>query len=84
MYIVVFRARQGNHIGVVTWTSFSSKEAFDLWHDAEMRDWYDVVAEGVSSDKAVELCSSPESTQAVIAAGHREIGGILEQVLKQI
>ncbi len=55
-----------NSTGAITWTSFKDKEDFDRWYDDKMRGWYEVVAQGVSQDRAIELCSTPEAELAVI------------------
>jgi hypothetical protein len=58
MHNVVFRTIvECSTKGAITWTSFKSKEHFDKWYDAKMRDWYEVVEEGVTQQRAVDLCS---------------------------
>ena len=56
-YNVVFRyTRQaGGYHGVITWTGFKSKEDFDNWYTPDLRADREVVAEGVSPERAVEL-----------------------------
>jgi hypothetical protein len=81
-YNVAFRTMVGTHRGVVTWTAFDSKEAFDKWISGEMLDGsgrlladvYDVVEEGVTKERAIELVSMPDSEAARYRAnqGRRE------------
>jgi hypothetical protein len=62
MHIVVFRTiADCASKGAVTWSSFMNKEAFDEWYDQKMQDWYEVVDQGVTKERAIELCSSPEA-----------------------
>ncbi|MEK7584052.1 MAG: hypothetical protein AAB490_02315 [Patescibacteria group bacterium] len=57
MYNVAFRtiAEGSGHEGVVTWTAFESKEAFDAFYDEKMRSWYQVVEEDISEERCIEL-----------------------------
>jgi hypothetical protein len=66
MYNVVTRTLVGNSKGAITWTSFESKEEFDKWNDDKMQSWYQVVEEGVTEERATELCSGPEATVAAV------------------
>ncbi len=59
MYNVAFvytREARG-YEGVITWTSFESKEDFDKWYTPEIRARERVVEEGITDERAVELCS---------------------------
>lgn len=81
-YNVVFRTIvQCTHTGVVTWTSFRSKEHFDQWYSEKMKTWYEVVEEGVSQERAIELCSSRTATLAALGAQVKEAEQILESIL---
>lgn len=81
MYNVVFRNISGSTSdGVITWSSFKSKAAFDEWNDEKMRSWYQVVEEGVSQERAVELCSTPEATRSVVVSKMREVSELLRQL----
>lgn len=80
MYNVVFRTIVAcNSRGAITWTSFKSKEEFNKWDDEKMRSWYQVVAEGVSDEQAIEFCSTPEAIAAIVAYELRKLGGLLDQ-----
>jgi hypothetical protein len=79
---VVFRTIVGTHRGVITWTAFRNKKYFDKWYDKKMKFWYEIVIEGVSRDRAVECCSTPESNMAVFLAQLREANKCLEEVVK--
>lgn len=56
---VVFRTITGKPTGLVTWSSFKNKACFDEWYDEKMQGWYEVVDQGISEERALELCSSP-------------------------
>ena len=72
-YNVVFRyTRQvGGYHGVITWTGFKSKEDFDNWYTPDLRAKQEVVAEGVSSEVAVDLVRQTPP-QCYILAGIEE------------
>jgi hypothetical protein len=64
MYIVVFRTIvECMTTGAITWSTFDSKAHFDKCYDEKLRSWYEIVEEGVSEERALELCSSPEAHQ---------------------
>ncbi len=52
----VYTAEAGGYEGVRTWTSFESKEDFDAWYTPDIRSQQEVLEEGVSPERAVELC----------------------------
>ena len=80
MHNVVFRNISGSiSDGVITWSSFKSKVDFDKWNDQKMKSWYQVVEEGVSQERAIDLCSTPEATQAVVVSKMMEVGELLRQ-----
>jgi hypothetical protein len=85
MYNVVFRRLgDGTHQGVVTWSSYDSKEHFDKCYTDERRLKEEVVEEGVSTERALELCSTPEAAQGTIAALERERDSAYDEVDRQI
>ncbi|MEK7076191.1 MAG: hypothetical protein AAB941_00805 [Patescibacteria group bacterium] len=45
-----------------------------------MKIWYQVVEEGVSQEQAVELCSTPEATRAVVVSKMREVVELLRRI----
>ncbi|OHA57881.1 MAG: hypothetical protein A2114_02080 [Candidatus Vogelbacteria bacterium GWA1_51_14] len=51
----VYTEEAGAYQGVVTWTSFGSKEEFDEWYDDEIKKEKRVVEEGVSDKRCIEL-----------------------------
>ncbi len=56
MYNVIFRTiGKGTSRGAISWVFFEDKERFNEWYNEEMRGWYQVVEEGVSKERAVEL-----------------------------
>jgi len=84
-YNVVFKnISEGTHTGVITWSSFKNKEEFDEWYDEKMKSWYKIVAEGVTSDRAIQLCSTPEANQAALLATGREIGKLADSISNTI
>ncbi|MFA6365172.1 MAG: hypothetical protein WCW78_02110 [Candidatus Paceibacterota bacterium] len=83
-YNVVFKTiAECTHVGVITWTSFQSKEYFDQWYDEKMRGWYEVVDEGVSEARAMQLCASDEATLAAFKAEIKVAEQILESILAE-
>jgi len=59
---------------VITWTIFESKDAFDRWYNEEMKASYQVVDEGVSEERAKELCCNPENMRIAFQAMCIDIG----------
>lgn len=57
MYNVAFAYTRetGGYEGVVTWTCFESKEAFDKWYTDDIKSRQRIVEEGISSERCVEL-----------------------------
>ena len=56
-YNVAFRYTKvtGGYHGVITWTGFESKAAFDAWYTDDLKARQEVVEEGVSEERCVEL-----------------------------
>ena len=80
-YIVVHRTiAECVSTGAITWTSYDSKEKYDEWNDEKMKSWYEIVAEGVTSEQAVELCSSPEAKINVILSDIRKFQERLQYI----
>jgi hypothetical protein len=80
-YNVVFETIfEGSHNGVTTWTSFESKEKFEKWNDEKMKSWYKVLAEGVTPEQAVEICSSPKAKLAALLARLKEACEIIKNI----
>jgi hypothetical protein len=69
-YNVVFRniVAESGYAGIITWTSFKDKAAFDAWFTPKLRGWYEVVAEGVTSEQAVELTHTTPAASRLRAA----------------
>lgn len=82
MYNVVHKTLVGNSKGCFTWTSFKSKEDYNKWNTDKMRSWYETVAEGVTEEHAIELCTTPEATEATLVSGLRELGDIARRLAK--
>jgi hypothetical protein len=59
-YNVAFRytRKTGGFHGVITWTGFPDKKAFDAWYTPEKRERQEIVEEGISVERAVELTYS--------------------------
>ncbi len=69
MYNVVFRYtdQTGIYEGGITSSSFASKEAFDAWYDADMREGQSVLEEGITDERIDQLISgSPISTDIAV------------------
>ena len=62
MYNIVTRTLVGTHKNVITWTTYPSKEALDAKREAmKNQGWYEIIAEGVSNEDAIKLCSTPDT-----------------------
>ncbi len=89
MYEVVFRNISQTHCrGVITWSTYESKEDFDQKNVGDAKKWYQVIEEGISVERAREICSSPEADLAVMASmtlelvgAIQEADGVIEQLL---
>lgn len=80
MYHVVFRNTSGSTShGVITWSSFNSEADFEQWHTGKMKQWYAVVERGVTEERAIELCSTPEATAIAMVSQIRELGAVLSK-----
>ena len=67
-YIVALRytAAARAHAGIVTWTSFHSKEDFDKWFSNGENREQEVVEEEITEERAIRLC--PENSLAFLSA----------------
>jgi len=74
VYIVVFRDLREEHRGVVSWVSFQSKTDFDERYNEEMRGFQQVVEEGITQERAIELCSTSQATRNWWISRMREDG----------
>ncbi len=81
-YNVVFEytERVDSHQGVRTWTTYKNREEFQKFYTSERAERERVIAEGVSNKRAIELCSTPEVTQASMASMLRKIDELLHQL----
>lgn len=70
MHNVVFR---DNSNSVVTWSCFRNKKHFNKRYNKKMKRLCQVVEEGVSRERAIELCSTPEATKAAKVSQLREL-----------
>ena len=80
MYNVVFRNIHVAPKEIITWSSFESKEHFDKWYDEKMQSWYEVVDQGVTPERAVELCSSPQAVGAILLFKMSELHELLSRI----
>ena len=86
-YNVAFRytaAARGNQ-GIITWTSFFSKKHFDECYTEEMRVLQEVVEEGITQERAIELTLLTPLKCRIAAAKQEatyEDGTIDENILK--
>lgn len=71
MYNVVFKntKKAGVYAGAHSWTTFESKEAFDILYTDEKREMNEVVAEGISDEECIKMCRecTPLSTRLKVA-----------------
>lgn len=78
MYNVVFKNTSGSvSDGVIIWTVFKDKKDYEKWNDEKMRQWYKVIEEDVSQERAIELCSTPQAKMAGTLAELRRLSEIL-------
>jgi len=86
MYNVVFRNTTGGQYsdGAITWSTFQSKEDFNNWYDAKLKSWYQVVEQGVTQERALELCSTPEEDEVIRGILCREVNKALEQLGEEL
>jgi|SRR3989338_2569931 len=54
--VLAYSERAGGYAGIRTWTPYPSKAEFDTWYGEHGHKEYDIVAQGVDEDTAVELC----------------------------
>ena len=69
-HIVALRytAAAGDYAGVITWTPFTSKKDFDEWFNTIGKKDQEVVEEGISEERAIELCQTTPLRSYVAAA----------------
>ena len=73
MYNVVFRTITERSItGAITWIPFRDIENFNKQYSEKMREWYEVIEQNVSKERAVKLCSNVETTLVVVTSKLRE------------
>ncbi|PLX27958.1 hypothetical protein C0583_01840 [Candidatus Parcubacteria bacterium] len=73
MYNVALRytIKAGGYHGIITWTSFESKEDFDKFYTEKIRENQEVVEEGISEERCMDLtATTPLACR--IAAAHEE------------
>lgn len=64
----VYTREAGGYEGVVTWTSFASKEKFDEFYTDEIKARERVVEEGISPERCVELVNRTPAACRIAAA----------------
>jgi|WetSurMetagenome_2_1015567.scaffolds.fasta_scaffold1234604_1 hypothetical protein len=83
-YYIVTKDLSGTYKGIVTMSSFESKDAFDNWRKNGI-DGYLVMAEGISEDKALEICAQNNTLEIMLEVAKREASeapaGTQQQVL---
>ena len=58
MYTVIFKnIAEDLSKGVLTYSSFKDQQHFEKWYTTRMRGWYEVIEQGVSKERAAEICS---------------------------
>jgi hypothetical protein len=69
-YNVAFRGtkKTGGYHGVITWSSFADKESFDKWYTDDIREREEVVDEGISAERCIELVHSTPISCRVAAS----------------
>jgi len=73
MYNVVFRTiAECSIAGAITWVPFKDKENFNKQYNEKMREWYEVIEQDVSKERAIKLCSNAEMALVVVTSKLRE------------
>jgi len=67
-YNVAFRYTDGGYAGVVTWSSFGSKHEFDDWRRNGGGKGEEVVEEGITQERAIELTRTTPLRSRIAAA----------------
>jgi exonuclease III len=87
-YNVVFSYTKetGGYEGVVTWSHFASKEAFEEWYDESLKKRQRVLEPGVTIERAVELSNlTPRACMMAAAlqeATDKETGKVNKEILQ--
>src|SRR3989344_3266481 len=55
-YIVALRQTEGSHAGIITWSAFRDRAHFNAWMKAGENNGEEVVEEGITEARALELC----------------------------
>ncbi len=64
----VYTREAGAYEGVVTWTTFESKQGFDKWYTEDIRKREKVVEEGISEARCVDLVrQTPQACRTAVA-----------------
>ncbi len=75
--VLEYRAATGGFEGVRTWTSFLSKKEFEQWLDDSVLEKQKVLAEGVTREKAIEICDKTP-IECRYAAAAQEVENIFK------
>lgn len=80
-----FTKNAGGYEGIITWTSFPSKEYFDKWYTDDIKSHQEVVEEGITPERAVRLANSTpfacRKAAAIQDATDPKTGEVNEEIL---
>ncbi len=76
----MFRTIDGEYKGAVTWTTFESEEKFIDWYDEGKSSLCEIVDQGVSCERAIELCSTPEASSALLNIGMQKLKDLFQKI----
>jgi len=79
----VYTKEAKGYAGIITWTSFESKEEFDKFYTDDIKAHESVVEEGISEERCIELTKRTPAS-ARIAAAKQEAGGCQDRLVFQL
>lgn len=59
-YLVVFTTTKGKAAGDRARANFNDRATFEQWHTGEMKEMFEVIEEGITEERADELCPVAE------------------------
>ena len=75
-YNVVFECTSGEYAGIRTWSTYQSEANFEQKMREVAHANERIVAQGVSADEAIELCSTEESIKKALDIHYREFSKV--------
>jgi len=63
-----YTKKAGGYHGIITWTNFPDKECFDKWYTDSIREMQEIVEEGISASRCIELVETTPMACRMAAA----------------